>query len=56
MNQNIELSTETFKFFDKFGVELKEGDIVDVQIDGEHEIYKKEDGNYTSNLMGKKVN
>jgi hypothetical protein len=30
--------------FDKFGVELKEGDIVDVQMDGKHEIYKKIDG------------
>jgi len=32
------------KCFDKFGVELKAGDIVDVQIDGKHEIYEKEDG------------
>lgn len=31
------------KCFDKFGLELKEGDFVDVQKDGEHEIYKKED-------------
>lgn len=31
------------KCFDKFGLELKEGDVVDVQKDGEHEIYKKED-------------
>jgi hypothetical protein len=32
------------KCFDKFGVELKEGDIVDVQNCGEHKINKKEDG------------
>lgn len=32
------------KCFDKFGVELKEGDIVDVQRAGEHEIYKRGDG------------
>lgn len=32
------------KCFDKFDVELKEGDIVDVQNCGEHKIYKKEDG------------
>jgi hypothetical protein len=35
---------EYVKCFDKFEVELKEGDIVDVQMDGEQEIYKKEDG------------
>jgi len=35
---------EYVKCFDKFEVELKEGDIVDVQMDGEYEIYKKEDG------------
>lgn len=39
--------------FDKFGVELKEGDIVDVQMDGEHEIYKKEDGQLYFKPYGK---
>lgn len=32
------------KCFDKFEVELKDGDIVDVQRVGEHKIYEKEDG------------
>jgi len=39
--------------FDKFEVELKEGDIVDVQKDGEHEIYKKEDGQLYFKPYGK---
>ena len=39
--------------FDKFRVELKEGDIVDVQMDGEHEIYKKEDGQLYFKPYGK---
>ena len=38
------MKNEYVKCFDKFGVELKEGDIVDVQMDGEHKIYKNEDG------------
>lgn len=29
---------------DKYGQELKEGDYVDVQSDGAHQIYKKDDG------------
>ena len=33
-----------YRLVDKFGSELKEGDIVYVQRDGEHEIYKKDDG------------
>ena len=41
------------KCFDKFEVELKEGDIVDVQRDGEHEIYKKEDGQLYFKPYGK---
>lgn len=41
------------KCFDKFEVELKEGDIVDVQNDGEHEIYKKEDGQLYFKPYGK---
>jgi hypothetical protein len=32
------------KCFDKFNVELKEGDFVDVQNCGVRKIYKKEDG------------
>jgi len=32
------------KCIDKFGVELKDGDTVDVQLDGEQVIYTKEDG------------
>tara|TARA_B100000768_G_C10917895_1_gene224412 strand:- start:160 stop:414 length:255 start_codon:yes stop_codon:yes gene_type:complete len=39
--------------FDKFEVELKEGDIVDVQINGEHKIYKKEDGQLYFKPYGK---
>jgi hypothetical protein len=35
---------EYIKCVDKFGVELNDGDTVDVQLAGEHEIYKKEDG------------
>lgn len=35
-------NNEYKKCFDKFGIELKEGDIVDVQVDGEHQIYKKD--------------
>jgi len=41
------------KCFDKFEVELKEGDIVDVQMDGEHEIYKKENGQLYFKPYGK---
>lgn len=41
------------KCFDKFEVELKEGDIVAVQLDGEHEIYKKEDGQLYFKPYGK---
>jgi hypothetical protein len=41
------------KIFDKFGIELKEGDIVDVQKDGEHKIYKKEDEQLYFNPYGK---
>ena len=37
------MKKEYVKCFDKFGLELKEGDVVDVQMDGEHTIYKKED-------------
>ena len=29
---------------DKFSNEVKEGDFVDVQTDGVHQVYKKEDG------------
>lgn len=39
--------------FDKFEVELKEGDIIDVQRAGEHEIYKKEDGQLYFKPYGK---
>jgi len=42
--RGLENNQNYVKCFDKFGKELKEGDIVDVQRDGEHEIYKKEDG------------
>jgi hypothetical protein len=42
--QTIPEENKYVKCFDKFGKELKEGDIVDVQKDGEHKIYKKEDG------------
>ena len=38
------MEQEYVKCFDKFEVELKEGDIVDVQMEGEYKIYKKEDG------------
>ena len=41
------------KCFDKFEVEFKEGDVVDVQNDGEHEIYKKEDGQLYFKPYGK---
>ena len=36
--------TESLKCYDKFGEELREGDIVDVQQAGCHAIYKKKDG------------
>ncbi len=38
------METKYVRLFDRFGEELKSGDIVDVQCTGEHEIYKKEDG------------
>jgi len=41
------------KCYDKFEVELKEGDIVDVQKDGEHKIYKKDDGQLYFKPYGK---
>ena len=41
------------KCFDKFGLELKEGDTLDVQMNGKHEIYKKEDGQLYFKPYGK---
>ena len=41
------------KCFDKFEVELHEGDVVDVQKAGEHKIYKKEDGQLYFSPYGK---
>ena len=47
------MKKEYVKCFDKFGLELKEGDVVDVQMDGEHTIYKKEDGQLYFKPYGK---
>ena len=49
----MHMKNKYVKCFDKFDVELKEGDIVDVQMDGEHEIYKKEDGQLYFKPYGK---
>ena len=47
------MKKEYVKCFDKFGLELKEGDVVDVQMDGEQTIYKKEDGQLYFKPYGK---
>jgi hypothetical protein len=52
-NNNLKTKNTYIKCFDKFDVELKEGDIVDVQMDGEHKIYKKEDGQLYFKPYGK---
>ena len=41
------------KCTDKFLNEIKEGDSVDVQIDGVHRVYKKEDGQLYFKPYGK---
>jgi len=41
------------KCYDKFNVELKEFDVVDVQTDGKNEIYKKKDGQLYFKPYGK---
>ena len=51
--QTIPEENKYVKCFDKFGKELEEGDILDVQKDGEHKIYKKEDGQLYFKLYGK---
>jgi hypothetical protein len=38
---------------DKFGRVIQDGDIVDVQMDGEHKVYKKEDGQLYFKPLGK---
>ena len=46
-------SEEYMKCVDKFGVELKHGDFVDVQLDGAQLIYSKEDGQLYFKPYGK---
>jgi hypothetical protein len=46
-------SKEQVKCYDKFNQLLKEGDYVDVQKDGVHQIYKKDDGQLYFNPYGK---
>lgn len=53
LSQHDVIKNKYVKCFDKFDVELKEGDIVGVQMDGEHEIYKKEDGQLYFKPYGK---
>lgn len=40
----LEVGNEYVKCYDRLGIEIMEGDLVDVQSDGVHEVYKKEDG------------
>lgn len=40
----INKKVKNIKCFDASGIELKSGDIVDVQLAGHHTIYKKDDG------------
>ena len=40
----IETGNEYLKSYDRLGIEIMEGDLVDVQSDGVHEVYRKEDG------------
>lgn len=40
----IETGNEYLKCYDRLGIEIMEGDLVDVQSDGVHEVYRKEDG------------
>ena len=41
------------KCFDKFGEELEDNDTVDVQTNGKHKMYKKEDGQLYFKPYGK---
>lgn len=47
------VNTEYIKCVDRFDNEIKEGDFVDVQTDGVHQVYKKEDGQLYFKPYGK---